>query len=439
MDPLGATGAVHAPLTACDAYFLAIEDLMTCAGQGGPVGLTVLELESAPSAESVCEAARKVSMAHPLLHARLERRGWLKASEWVARPPWDDPAVPVVFHEGVESLDGFCGRLLASRFEGFLELHVVRGKGIDAIVAKWRHALFDGRGAELMMREIAAFAADPERPARAVASWGVPFEAPGGLVERWRMARPFLRRRDALKEVEFRTLGGTMPTASAARFRLVRFDREETRRMHERADAVTGGIFLLPYFLAVTARAHAAVFKSRGEDPLGFQVQTPVQIRRRREAHPIFQNQVGVLPFHLRTRDVGDLQRAVAAAQVQFESSVREGIEGAFGVVMDWMRRLPPRVYRRFLQVETGGGIASFFHSHTGEFLKGVDTVCGAVVRDGWHVPTVSQPPGTGLFFSERRGRLTATIAWREGCLDASEVDLLEGALRTDLLGGRWK
>ena len=78
--------------------------------------------------------------------------------------------------------------------------------------------------------------------------------------------------------------------------------------------------------------------------------------------------------------------------------------------------------------------MVSFFHSHTGEFLKGVDSIGGAVILDGWHVPTVSQPPCSGLFFSERRGRLTAAIAWRNGAIPDHEVDLLEASLRRDLL-----
>ncbi len=435
MDPVGVTGEVKAPLTGCDAYFLALEDLMRGVGQGMPAGLTVLELESEPEFDALEDAARRLSMSHPLLHARLVRRGWFGMPCWEAKPPWDAGAVRVVCHDAVESLDGFCSQLLETEVDGFLELHLVRGAGLAAFVAKWRHVLFDGRGAELLLRELAAFAMNPDRPAQPVASWGEPFEMPGSVVQGIKMVQPFLRRYDELKVGNFKALGGAVPRPSLAKFRLVRFDGGETRRIHDRADAVTGGIFLLPYFLAVAARAHAAVFRHRNEDPLGYQVQTPVQVRRRREAHPIFQNQVGVLPFHLEPGDVAGLRGAVAEVQRQFETSVREGVEGAFGVVLGWMRHLPPRVYRRFLQFDTGGQIASFFHSHTGEFLKGVDGICGARIADGWHVPTVSQPPGTGIFFSERRGRLTATIAWREGCVSESEVDVLEGSLRRDLLG----
>jgi hypothetical protein len=100
-----------------------------------------------------------------------------------------------------------------------------------------------------------------------------------------------------------------------------------------------------------------------------------------------------------------------------------------------WMRRLPTGLYRRFLQNDTGGAIVSFFQSHTGDFLPGVRDICGASLEDGWHIPSVSQPPGSGIFFSEHEGRLSATISWREGSLSKREVDTMESSLRSDLLG----
>ncbi len=408
---------------------------MGSAGQGAPVGLTVLELESAPCLDTLADAARRVSMSHPLLHARVERRGWMRPACWVSEPPWDGCALPVLAHGVVESMDGFCEELLATDAEHFFELHLVESEEQFALIARWRHVLFDGRGAELMLREIAAFAADPERPSRPVASWGEPMNSAGTLFSNWRQARPFLSRWNELKSLDFKSPGGAVPKASGPRFRVLRFNPCETRDIQRRADSVGGGIFLLPYFLAVATRAHAAVFRFRGEDALGFQVQTPLQIRRRREAHPIFQNQVGVLPFHLSASEARDLQVAVARLQKQFEESVREGIDGALCVVMGWMRSMPPSIYRKFLEFDTRGQLASFFHSHTGEFLKAVDHIGGAVIRDGWHVPAVSQPPGSGVFFSERKGALTATIAWRDGVYSPAEVDVLEASLRSDLLG----
>jgi hypothetical protein len=160
-----------------------------------------------------------------------------------------------------------------------------------------------------------------------------------------------------------------------------------------------------------------------------------VQARKPKARHPIFQNQVTVLHFRLSDSEVDDLEKATTSIQAQFESAVRSGLESSSATMLWWMRRLPTGLYRRFLQRDTGGEIVSFFQSHTGDFLPGVREICGAPITNGWHIPSVSQPPGSGIFFSDREGRLSATISWRQGSLKLDEVDAMESSLRSDLLG----
>jgi hypothetical protein len=238
-----------------------------------------------------------------------------------------------------------------------------------------------------------------------------------------------------MKPSDFRSLGGPSPKPSAPGFRVLRFSTEETALMRERAVRLTGEIFQMPYFFATAARAHAAVFKARGQRPPCFVSPVPVQARKPKARHPIFQNQVTVLHFKLNALDADDLEKSTAAIHAQFESAVRSHLETSSATMLWWMRRLPTAIYRRFLQKDTAGEIVSFFQSHTGDFLPGLSEICGAHITDGWHIPSVSQPPGSGIFFSERGGRLSATISWREKSLTAAEVDTMESSLRGDLLG----
>jgi len=216
---------------------------------------------------------------------------------------------------------------------------------------------------------------------------------------------------------------------------VLRFSQEETTLLRERAIRLTGGIFQMPYFFAVAARAHAAVFKIRGVSPASFVSPVPVQARKPKARHPIFQNQVTVLHFKLSGLEVADLEKATNSIQAQFEAAVRSGLENSSATMLWWMRRLPTGLYRRFLQRDTGGEMVSFFQSHTGDFLPGVCEICGAPLTNGWHIPSVSQPPGSGIFFSEREGRLSVTISWRSGSLSQTEVDAMESSVRRDFLG----
>jgi hypothetical protein len=428
-------GSAEIPLTGCDAFFLALEDLMAAGGQGRHTGLTILELAAGFDVAALRDAVRRFSLSHPLLHAKLCRSWFLGVPFWRTPKTLSPDAVPILEHSPDTDRDSFCEKLLASGGEHFLEIHILLGVEKTTLLAKWSHLLFDGRGAELALQEIAHLSRNLSEPPKPVASWGMPFPPPPGLVARWAGTRAFVARHYEMKPSDFRSLGGPSLKAGAPGFRVLAFSKEETALLRERAVRLTGGIFQMPYFFAAAARAHAAVFKIRGEEPASFVSPVPVQARKPKARHPIFQNQVTVLHFKLSSSEVDDLEKATTSIQAQFESAVRSGLENSSATMLWWMRRLPTGLYRRFLQRDTGGEIVSFFQSHTGDFLPGVREICGAPITNGWHIPSVSQPPGSGIFFSEREGRLSATISWRQGSLKLEEVDAMESSLRSDLLG----
>ena len=435
MNPAPVNGPAKVPFTGCDAFFLALENLMAAGGQGRHVGLTVLELGSGFDISALRDAVRRFSLSHPLLHAKLRRSWFLGVPFWRTPKILLPDAVPILEQSPNTDRDSFCEMLLGSGGSHFLEIHTLRSGDKTTLLAKWSHLLFDGRGAELALQEIARLARNPWEAPKPVASWGIPFPPATGLIARWVGTRAFVQRHYEMKPSDFRSLGGPSPKPSAPGFRVLRFSTEETSLMRERAVRLTGGIFQMPYFFATAARAHAAVFKARGQRPPCFVSPVPVQARKPKARHPIFQNQVTVLHFKLNAPDADDLEKSTAAIHAQFESAVRSHLETSSATMLWWMRRLPTAIYRRFLQKDTAGEIVSFFQSHTGDFLPGLSEICGAHITDGWHIPSVSQPPGSGIFFSERGGRLSATISWREKSLTAAEVDTMESSLRRDLLG----
>lgn len=435
MNPSPVNGAADVPLTGCDAYFLALEDLMAVGSQGHHIGLTVIELEAGLDIDALRDAIRRFSLSHPLLHGKL-RRTWAFGAPFWRTPKFLSPkAVPLLIQPADRDSNSHCKSLLESIGEHFLEIHVIPSSNKTTLVAKWSHLLFDGRGAELALQEIARLALTPSEPPLPISSWSIPFPPPSGFFEQWKSTRAFIERHHEMKPSDFRSLGGPQPRSGAPAFRIVRFSREETSLLLERAARMTGGIFQMPYFFAAAARAHAAVFQTRGEKPASYVSPVPVQSRKPKARHPIFQNQVTVLHFKLQPADAAELEKSTASIHAQFEAAVRAGMEASSATVLWWMRRLPTWLYRRFLQNDTSGQIVSFFQSHTGEFLPNVREICGARIANGWHIPSVAQPPGSGIFFSEREGRLTATISWREGTLSVKEVGIMESSLRADLLG----
>ncbi|MGH8574621.1 MAG: hypothetical protein ACREX8_18925 [Gammaproteobacteria bacterium] len=160
-----------------------------------------------------------------------------------------------------------------------------------------------------------------------------------------------------------------------------------------------------------------------------------MQERKRGARHPIWQNHVSQLFFRLTPAEIAELGAAARALQGQFVAQTRERLDVAFATTSRLLRRMPAGLYLRMIRNGSHGHLTSFFFSHTGEFLPECRTFCGAPIAHGWHVPSVCQPPGTGVFFSERDARLIAVISWREGALRAGELCIMRIRLRADLLG----
>lgn len=408
---------------------------MVRSGQGRHAAVTFLQLGPGFSAATLREACRRFAAAHPLLGAKLSRGLPGSVPAWKLHSTRAE--VQVCEHSSGEDVIALAGQLMDGDWEGSLRFDIVPdGEGRTTVLMAWSHLLFDARGAELALAEIVRLADSPGLPPQVRASWGVPDTASDGLIDRLRKVRVFVDRYYELRSRKVVSLGAPPSASSVSRCAFLHFSAEETSAMRKRGEHVTAGIFVMPYFLAVAMRAHAAVLKARGQMQGSLECAISAQSRKRGAHDPVWQNQVSQLFFSLDLREAEFLERAAISLQEQFASMTRNSCDAAFLIMINWMRRLPSFLYRRFLQRTASGQITSFYHAHTGSFLPGLRQFCGGTLLDGWHAPSVSQPPGTGIFFSECQGRLTASVCWREGILSEQESHLMMSRLREDLLGG---
>jgi hypothetical protein len=408
---------------------------MTSAGQGRHAAVTFLRVGPGFSPEVLRDACRRFAAAHPLLGASLSR-GWPGTV-----PAWRITAAPaeieVCGHEPDTDAAALAGRLMDGRWPGLLRFDVVPSSGGGAtVLMSWSHLLFDARGAEMALSEIARLSGSPDLNPGVRQSWGVPDASCSGFAERLRNVRVFVDRYYELRSRRVVSLGPSPPATSESRCMFLHFSESETESLRRRGEHLTAGIFVMPYFLAVAMRAHAAVLEARGVRDGALECAISAQNRKRGALDPVWQNQVSQLFFSLDLRQTGSLPQAAVALQEQFAAMTRSGCDSAFLIMINWMRRLPPFLYRRFLRRTASGHITSFYHAHTGTFLAGTADFCGGALLDGWHAPSVSQPPGTGIFLSECRGCLTLSLCWRDGTLSAQERHLMLSRLREDLLGG---
>lgn len=419
-------------LGGADWFLIAVERMMRAAGQGAHVGLTILHVGPGFDLDRFRSAVGRLAAESSISKARLT-----KAPLGVPSWSWDVATraeFPVCLHDGEGNWTEIAHRILGESDASPIRFDVIPSRTGHTILFRWLHVLLDGKGAELLLAEIARLAADPALSAKPD-SWGHQTPKPKG----WRAIRGEAERfKDhfyVLSKQGIRSLGGVAPRAGAPRFHVDEFSVDETMRITARAADVSRGMFQIGWFLAATMRAHLRVLEARGEKTDSFQSGCAVQERKRGARHPIWQNQVSQLFFCLRPSELGDLAAAATALQTQFTEMSRNRLEVAFAVMARLFRRLPAWFYLRMLRRNSGGHLTSFFFSHTGEFLPECAEFCGAPVEHGWHIPTVSQPPGTGIFFGQRGGKMTATFSWREGVLKEGELELLRRSIREDLLG----
>lgn len=420
------------PATTSDAFLLALESQMRRAGQRAHLSATVVELSGRPDGDQLESAAARLAARHPLLNAHVTRgRDFLAG--WHPGPPSPVPAE--VHPQG--PLEPLLARLLEHpRIDIHtpgpnLELHALpTGPDRWVLILLWPHALFDAIGIAKLLVELD----DPAEDRRA--DWGETSKAKGAMSELWRTAKPMVEEMRSFPTWRIRSLNRPRQAGGAPRFKLLRFTPEQTTRIRERMASNAGELLMLPYFATIAARATRAVLAERhpGED-IPALLSLPVQRVARPEKRPLFQNHMVAWSLMLEPGDFGNLGETTRTLHRKYAAFLRRKLPGAMEALMKLMERCPSRFYLKPAGFYLKGEICTLFHSHTGRFDDGIDRLFGHQVLDGFHVPTVSDPPGLGIFFSECAGRLTGTLSWRDGTLSADELALLVGTLETDLLG----
>ena len=419
------------PLTGADWFLASAEGMMLAAGQGEHIGLTVLHLGPGLELAALRSAAARLAGASPIAVARLRKTAFgLPRWVWHADAR---PSFPVEEHH--EPLDELCVRRLNEPSSATVRFDVLGDGYGSTVVLRWRHLMLDAKGAELLLAEIARLAENTDSPPLRAGSWGPISPRRGSWRTALGEAKRFKDHFYARARTSIRSLGGVLPRPGAAAFFVEEFSAAETARITARATTATHELFQMGWFLAAAMRMYHAVLRQRGEVAESYQSNCPVQERKRGARYPIWQNHVSQLFFRLLPAEIGDLGVAARTLQGQFLAQTRERLDVAFATTSRFLRRMPAGLYLQIIRNGSHGHLTSFSFSHTGEFLPECRTFCGAPFEHGWHVPSVCQPPGTGVFFSQCGARLTATLSWREGALLDGELDLMRAQLRADLLG----
>jgi hypothetical protein len=418
-----------------------IDLIMKNATSAGNSSQLVFMLDAPPDEHEVRESLRRFLRLFPVVRGTVSRH-------WTLTPYWKMPnggrevdQIPLT----VTRLDPASGQDLLSVLTGFintpfrsprehLAFHLVYAKNEQCLALTFDHRLFDARGAEsfvgLFQQFLASNDASIARPVRLtqnfdLAQWKDKFLA-GQAVQRKVMA---------LSKEPMRAVPVNLDHSSRAfRFRILSFDREETKRIVEAAYEQAGYLMMMPYLFSSVVLGLHRLFEKRGLPAGAYVIPVSTDIRRAKDIREqLFFNHNSMFFFHIRPEDVQDRKRLIAAIKGQLYDMMQVRFPEKLMAASALMRIAPLPLIERVFHLPLGGRIASFCFSHVSKDSFVSADLVGSRIVNMFHMPRTPVPPGIGVFFSTYGERLNATISCLDGIFSDAELDALEQDLRCSL------
>ena len=436
------------PFTPSDGFILALDDLCNRTWGGGLLANTEIEIDGQPDRKKLAWLAREMPLRFPLLRAVMRRGILLQAPRWEVEGDGNPQPLPLEFHR----LDGVSGneptvasaselrtKLLALRLHDggrppHLRLDVLRhSEDRWLLLITWSHLLLDGVGIELLVRAMAELWNDP-----AATMQDHPEIHPDSSV--WQR----FQASEAVGKYLFHLSGKHFPSACGGQHRkgmpqhwVETFSEEESQRYREALKKAGGDLMTSFFHAVIAARAHRALLKSRGVKSPTLVLGVPAQLRAKNDKGDpvIFQNHMTMFYYALEDTELNDIADACRNVMMQNLDHLRKKHHLSFAAFLSLSRHLPGAATLHLVRWQQRGELVSLFHSWTGTFAHGLDHAFGGRLINGFHIPGVSVPPGSGLFFSDCQGRYTVALSWVNSCLSPDEVEIMRKQWRHDLLG----
>ena len=436
------------PFTPSDGFLLALDGLCH-RGWGGCLSAnTEIEIEGIPDRGRLQWLAREMPRRFPFLGAELHRGVLLQAPGWRLRAEPSATSLPLELHRLAEvpgdepviaSVHELRTRSLTQPLHDngrppHLRLDVVRHQ-CDRwlLLITWSHLLLDGVGIELLIRCMARLWSDPDAPMPGHR----PLHPDSSVWQRFQDS-------EAVGRFFFKLAGRHFPSACRGRparagpfHRVETFTEDESRRCRDALQCVGGDLMSVFFHAVIAARAHRALLHSHGMTRATIVLGVPAQMRSKTaDGDPvIFQNHMTMLYYVLENDELDDIAAACRLVMRQNVEHLRHRRHLSFSAFLSLARHLPGRLMLRLIRWQQRGEIVSLFHSWTGTFAQGLDRAFGGRILNGFHIPGVCAPPGSGLFFSDCQGRNSVVLSWVGSCLSSGEVEIMRRQWRHDLLG----
>ncbi len=441
------------PLRDCDFFTHAFDEMLRKGGQGGHIARSFIELDHAPDVPSLRKLLVDLPTLYPfpILTAQLKKPSFFSLPIWMPannprplqlhlRSQTGSPGALAVhgadrFSDLQTKLDDIINTSLPQHEDGWENVRfdlVEKADGTCVFVFSWSHLIMDGIGAEFFLLELnRLLGGGKSEPVPAFDLTDL--NDPRGWGDRWKTAKVMPTFFDKVMKKPFEALGSTKLSAGRAHFQVITLTEAQTAEAARLSAEISGPLINMPFHLACAMRAHHRVFQHRGVKPESLMCCIPIQVRRKGVRGPLFQNHLTMFFCNLLADELTTLAAAAQSLHQQHTRFIKDKIGDAFRDLMWLMRPMPPSLHMTFINFHMKGKFSSFYHSNTGVFAPELTEFGGATVTNAYHVPSFSDPPGTGVFTNEKNGRLVLTLCWREGTLTDQERQIFIDQLMGDL------
>lgn len=440
------------PLRDCDFFTHAFDEMLRHAGQGGHIARSFIELDRVPDVQALRDLLVRLpgQFPFPIFTAKLEKPSFFSLHTWVParyqRPLilnlWsDEKSAGTLLAQGAEKfgdlqtkLDDIINTALPQYDDGWMNVRfdlVEKEDGSCVFVFSWSHLIMDGIGAEYFLLEMNRLLGGKSEPVPAFDL--TDFKDARGWGDRWKTAKVMPAFFDTVMKHPFEALGSEKLSSGRAHFQVITLTEAQSAEAARRSAEVSGPLINMPFHLACAMRAHQRVFEHRGQKPESLMCCVPIQVRKKGTRGPLFQNHLTMFFCNLLADELTTLDAAAGSLHKQHTRFIKEKIGDAFRDLMWMMRPMPPSLHMHFINWHMKGKFSSFYHSNTGVFAPELTQFGGAQVTNAYHVPSFSDPPGTGVFANEKNGRLVLTLCWREGTMTEEERGIFIAQLMKDM------
>lgn len=316
-----------------------------------------------------------------------------------------------------------------------LAFHLIqKGKKESLFAMTFDHRLFDARGAEAFLDLFLQYSSGKE--ITGILN-GVRLTAPADLSEwmdKFHAGRNVNRKMISLSKPAFETLPVPEGRDRGFKFHLVSFDVKDTEKIYDKAYSEAGYLMEMPYLLSVVMQAVHELFRNRGIAANNYMAPVTIDMRTRDDIREkLLLNHVSYLFFKVSAEETGDLKGIMKSVKCQMYEQVKSGLPKDLADASSLLRIAPLAFLGKVLHLPFGGKIASFLFSYLGKGPGQLSEFMGVKIKNLFHTPRVSVPPGFGFFFNYFNGHLNLVISYLDGLLLEEEILMLTTGIEEKL------